>query len=218
MRDDGVHEADPERFFGAEGVPRVAELARAADPDAAGEALRAPEAGDDAEVHLGLAELRLVARVDEVAREGELAPSAEGEAVHGGEDRDRRRLDPLPQSVPEVGERPRFGRGHLAHRADVRAGRERLVPGSRQDRAVDLLVGGELHDHVEELAQERRVDRVQLVRSVQRDRRDVPFARDEDRFVGCHVTRSFRSGSPCRRTCRSRGRSSDRTSPRRRGS
>ena len=88
MRDDGVHEADAERLFGAEGVARVAELARAADPDAAGEALRAAEAGDDAEVHLGLAELRLVARVDEVAREGELAPSAEREAVHGGEDRE----------------------------------------------------------------------------------------------------------------------------------
>ena len=67
-------------------VARHAELARARVAHAAREALRAAEAGDDAEVHLGLAELRLVARVDEVARERELAPAAEREAVDGGDD------------------------------------------------------------------------------------------------------------------------------------
>ena len=131
----------------------------------------------------GWPSLRLVARVDEVAGERELAPAAEREAVHRRDDRERRRLDSLAERVPEVGERPRLGGGHLAHRSDVRPRRERLVPRAGQDRAAHLAVGPELDHGVEQLAQERDVDRVQLVRAVQGDRRDVPFARDEDRLV-----------------------------------
>ena len=55
--------------------------------DKARQALSAARAGYGADDDLGLAELGLLARQDDVAHHGELAAAAEREAVHGGDDR-----------------------------------------------------------------------------------------------------------------------------------
>jgi hypothetical protein len=103
-----------------------------ADADAAREALRAAEAGDDAEVDLGLAEAcALSAGVDEIAGQRELAAAAEREAVDGGDDGDREGLE---------GGRARGGRG-WAKALGVftgRSGRSRgrsFCPASRRRRS-----------------------------------------------------------------------------------
>ena len=73
---------------GALGLGRVhhpagqAHLHRLGLADEAGEPLRAAGARHDAELDLGLAELRRVGGEDEVAHHGELAAAAEREARH----------------------------------------------------------------------------------------------------------------------------------------
>ena len=84
-------EADRHRLRGVDRVAGEDHLGARMTPDAAREPLGAAEAGDDPEVHLGLAEPGLLARVDEVAGERELAAAAEREAVHRGDGRDRQR-------------------------------------------------------------------------------------------------------------------------------
>ena len=79
--EDAVDEADPQRLLRVDDPPgedQVLRDAEAADPR---QPLRAAPAGEDAEVDLGLAELRGRGRVPEVARERELAAAAEREAV-----------------------------------------------------------------------------------------------------------------------------------------
>jgi hypothetical protein len=83
-----IGEADPQRLGGADDVAGEAQLLGLGDADPAGQALGAAEAGDDPELDLGLAELRVVGGDDEVAGQRQLAAAAEGEAV------DRR--DPRP--------------------------------------------------------------------------------------------------------------------------
>ena len=79
---DRIDQADAQGFVRADDVAVSCKApARAPIADAPREPLRAAEAGNDAEIDFRLAELRLVARVDEVAGEGELAPAAQREAV-----------------------------------------------------------------------------------------------------------------------------------------
>ena len=69
--------------------------------------------------------------------------------------------------------------GHLL---DVGAGGEGLVVAGQHDRA-DRLVGFEFVDRRGELADQRRVQRVQRLRAVERDDADRPSALDEDVLV-----------------------------------
>src|SRR5207247_7648161 len=78
---DRVDEPDAQRLFGVDdsaGEDHVLRNPEAADPS---QPLRAAPAGDDPEVDLRLAELRLGARVAEIAGERQLAAAAEREAL-----------------------------------------------------------------------------------------------------------------------------------------
>ena len=68
---------------------------RAAEPR---QPLRAARAGNDAEQHLGLADLASLCRDAEVARHRDLESAAERVAVNGGDERLGRVLDPLQQA------------------------------------------------------------------------------------------------------------------------
>ena len=120
-------------------------LAPCATPTRRGEPLRAAEAGDDAEVDLGLAELRLVAGVDEVARERELAAAAEREAVDRGDRRLRSSASiASPTRAPSSANAARLVGVMLGHLGDVGAGDERLVAGAGQDHDAHARVAVDL--------------------------------------------------------------------------
>ena len=86
-RHDLVGEADGERLLGVDEATAEDDLLGARGADEARQALRAAGARDDAEEDLRLAELRVVGDDAEVARQGELAASAEGVAGDRGDDR-----------------------------------------------------------------------------------------------------------------------------------
>jgi hypothetical protein len=80
-------------FVGIDHATGKDQLLRVAQRRRAREALRPAPAGDDAEVDLGLAELGGPGRVAQVASEGELAATAEREAVDRRDRRLRHRLE-----------------------------------------------------------------------------------------------------------------------------
>ena len=82
-----------ERFVGVDRLSGEHQPLREARADAPGRALRAAEAGVDADAGLGKRERGLRRRDDRVARERELDAAAEREAVHARDDRLGARLD-----------------------------------------------------------------------------------------------------------------------------
>src|SRR5581483_4927713 len=82
-RVDGADQPDPQRLLGVDGAAGEDQVLRQRRADRAGEALGPAPAGDDREVDLRLSEGGALRRVADVARERELAATAEREAVDG---------------------------------------------------------------------------------------------------------------------------------------
>jgi hypothetical protein len=146
------------------GVAREDQLLGPHQPDPAGQPLGAAEARHQPELHLRLAEPGLLAGVDQVAGHGQLAPAAEGEAVHGGDGDERQRLQGRQRPVAQRREGPRLVRRHLRHGRDVGAGHEGLLAAAGQDQGPCL---GRARRHpgqrLAELAQRAGVQGVQLL-------------------------------------------------------
>src|SRR6202163_1152289 len=126
-----------------------------------GRALRAAVARQDAEVHLGLAELRVLARDANVARHGELAAAAEREAVDRCDHRHA-------QAFERARERLTFARLRLAgarvgqrvELADVRARGERLRARAGEDHGAERVVRAELSARRAQLVEHPQVKSV----------------------------------------------------------
>ena len=93
-----------------------------------------PKPGQQAEVHLGLAEARAARGVDPVAGAGELAAAAEREAVHRGDRRHRQRLEGAERLVAEAAEG--LGLERASCRASRRCRRPRRRRGPRRSRTT----------------------------------------------------------------------------------
>ena len=181
------HARDETRAFRLRGIHHAAgeiEIHRLRLADRARQALRAADARNDAELDLGLAELRVVRRDDHVAHHRELAAAAERKA------RDRRdhRLAHPRHAIPVAGEIALEGVhvGLALHLLDVGAGRERLLAAG-QDHAGDLLVRLERVDRGGQFLVEPGVERIERLRPVEADDADPAFGFDDDGFVA-HVT------------------------------
>jgi hypothetical protein len=166
VRPHRVGQADAQRLGSVDRVAGHAQLLGLRHADPAGQALRAAEPGDDAELDLGLTELGAVRRMDEVTGQRELAAAAEGEAVDRGDPRLLRALDRLRERAAHLGERLALARRELAHLGDIGAGDERLVARAGQDHRADLARdlelaarGGELADHLRRQRVERGLAR-----------------------------------------------------------
>ena len=172
---------DGECLLGGDDVARVAELAGLADADAASKALRASEPGNDAELHLGLAEFRLFRGEDEVARQGELATAAEREPIHRGDDGKRCRLEERAEAMPVFGEAQRLGGGHRRHRRDVGTRHERFARAGENRDARRIALGRHQRVH---LTKEGRdgggIERVELLGTRDGERDEVPALLDDD--------------------------------------
>ena len=120
---DGLVDADP--------APGVDELLRAGEADGPGEPHGAAEARDETQLHLGLAEVRGIRRVDEVACECELEAPTECEPVDAGDDGGRQRLDGGRRAVAATPQLGRFLGRERRDGPDVGAGDE--GPAARAD-------------------------------------------------------------------------------------
>src|SRR5205823_9641647 len=87
--------------------------------------LRAAIARDEAELHLRLTELRCLGGDADVARHGELAPAAQGEAVYRRNRWFGRRLESTKDLLTTTGQPPSLERAETGQLGDVGAGDER---------------------------------------------------------------------------------------------
>ena len=136
--------------------------------------------GNDAEVDLGLAELRGVGGDDDVAHHRELAAAAERIARDGGDDGRAHggELRPAAEVVAHQHLEPRLG----LHLLDVGAGGERALRAGDDDRA-DPLVGIEGGCRRHDVPHHLRVQRVERLGPVERDPADAAARLDQDRLV-----------------------------------
>ena len=170
-RHEVVDHAEPVRLLGAEplaGEHQLGGPGRRQRP-------RQPEqpAGrrDDAPGHLGEPELRVRRRDDEVAGQDQLGAAGQREAGHRGDHRLGARVAHPPGEPALLG--GELGPAAGGQRLEVGAGAE-VGPRAGEDRDPDLRIGLERRRRLAELAGEVGVDRVALLRPVERDRRDPP--------------------------------------------
>ncbi len=139
-------------------------------PAASSAVSRAPQA----QVHLRLAEFRPTRGDPEIACERNLETAAEAVPI----DRGDRRLGKIRQMADDLlgptGEAPHLeGLRDVAERREVGSGAERAVPGSRDDDAAHAIVIPECGERLVELLEDFWTERVESIRSVDRDRRHV---------------------------------------------
>ena len=166
------------RIHHAAGQDQVHRLGLA---DRARQALRAADARNDAELDLGLAELRVVGRDDDVAQHGELAATAERVS--------RRRPQP-----PACARARRGASAAVNSRIDtslndwltislMSAPAANAFSDPVDQHAADAVVDLELVDRMPKLLEERRVERIERLRPVEPDDPDPAARFDDDVLV-----------------------------------
>ena len=116
------------------------ELHGVGHPHDAGQALGAAEAGGDAQTHLGLAELGLLAGQADVTGHGQLTAAAQSEAVHRGDDGLGEVLQLQEHTVAVHTELLGLYGGKILHLADVGPGHKGAARAG-EDEHQHLVVG-----------------------------------------------------------------------------
>ena len=179
-RDDPLDEAPVVRGLRADEVAAEIEQVGAAEPDEPRQPLRAAAAGDEPELDLGLAQLRVVGADPHVAAHRELESAAEAEAVDRGDERSPRRIHSMPDRVqtPCGAALAAAGLAKRRELLDVGARDERPLAGAEQHDRARLVVAVEPVDLLLELLQQRRRELVhgRVLDRDERDRALVPRA------------------------------------------
>ncbi len=131
--------------------------------------LRAAVAGNQSELHLGLAELGIVARQTHGAGHRQLAAAAECEAVDAGNHRLAKIFDGIHDGLPAMGVLLGRHRRLLRQLANVGARDECLLARAGQDGNADLGVIFNGREGVFELLHGGHVQRVEHLRPVNGD-------------------------------------------------
>ncbi len=181
---DAVQQPDVQRLAGLDQPAGQDQLLGDPDRGRPREPDGAAPAGNDPEVDLGLAELRVRRRVAEIAGKRQLAAAAESEAVDRSDRRLRHLLEQPAAFVPQRAPAPGLLDREAAHVLDVRSGHEGLVAGAGQHDHARFLVLGELAQAVTQLLQRRPVEGVHRLRPVDGDGGDPAVALDPNAQAG----------------------------------
>ncbi len=140
--------------------------------DEPGQALCSTAAGNKSERDFGLAEFRGFHRDPDGARHRRLAAAAEGEAIDGRDHRLAEILDEVEHPLSEPARLLGFESGDMSEFADVRAGDERFVAGSREDDAANFSVVPRIFEGGPQVLPCRRIQGVEHTRPIDRHIRD----------------------------------------------
>ena len=172
-RHDLLDEAPGVRRRGVDGVAPEIEKVRASGADEPRQPLRAAAARDQAELDLGLAELRVVGADPDVAAHRELEAAAEAVAVDRGDEGRVGRVHAVAERMQSAGGATLVAAGLAQRREllDVGTGDEGALAGASQHDRARALVAVEPVELRFELGQERSRELVHG-RVVDRDERD----------------------------------------------
>lgn len=98
-----------------------------------------------------------------MAREGEFAAAAQGEAVHRRDHRAAEALESVEHTLTAQSQGAGLDRRGFGQLRDVGAGHERLLPRAGDDQSADRSIGFEFGQGRVQFADNDRVQRVQLV-------------------------------------------------------
>jgi hypothetical protein len=185
----GIGEVDEPDLLGllaVEGIAGERVVHAVAEVQGLSDVPRHDAAGQDAPVHLGEAEYRLVGRDREIAGADLGEAAAEAVAVDHGDGRLRegRQLLPAPLIGGAAGlaAQHRIGIAAAEIELDVLAGAERLArPGEHDD--LGLRIDRQLFERIVHIEVELRAHGVALVRSVHDQPSDAVLLLDQDRLV-----------------------------------
>ena len=144
-----------------------------------------PNGGGESEIDLRLAEFRAIARDCERRRLGYFASAAVRETVDRNDDRLGESLDTGSQTLAaphELAQRRRLTASHACRKTrNVRSRGKRAISGSRQNNRPNLVVLLEFIEKRHQLIDELVVERIKLVRPIQREQlyRSERFAQDD---------------------------------------
>lgn len=188
----GHHAGDqpgPLRFRGVHHPAREHQVHRLRLPHGPREPLRTAHAGDDAEVDLGLTELRVLGGDQQIAHHRQFAAAAQRVAGHRRDHGDPHPGELLPAAEP-------IGPVHFEmilgrHLLDVRTGGERLGR-PREDHGAGAGIRIRRPDGLHHLGHGRQVQRIERLRPVEGHDRDAPTALHQDVLHGCLLLRHRR--------------------------
>src|SRR6185437_235254 len=135
----------------------------------AGQPLRATIAWDQAQLHLRLAQLGILAGIAQRACHRQLQPSAQGEAVDRAQHRDGEGLDPAEQVIAGLTEGVGGDGVEASDLLDVGTSGKRLRPGAGEHNAAQAADGAQMLECLAHFGQQRPVQGVELFGAVQRD-------------------------------------------------
>ena len=168
------------------------ELQGAALADQTRQALGSAAARNESQGDFGLAELRALDGDPDRAGHRGLAAAAQGKAIDGRHHRLAEILDEIEHLLPETAGLFGLESGQVCELADIGAGDEGLVAGTRQDDAADRRIIACILEGLAQVRPGRRIQRVEDFRAIDGDVGDAVLDRVEDvrerraRFFGSH--------------------------------
>src|SRR6185312_8796665 len=177
-----VHQPQAEGFGGVDGVACEQDFERRAAADEPGQSLRAAVAGDEAELDLRLAQPGIVTGDAHGAGHGQLAATAQGEAVDGAEHRHGEELDGAEEIVAGLTEAAGGERVQGGDLADVSAGGEGLPARAGEDDGAQFGGAAQVLEDTAEFIEGGAVEGVELGGTVDRYPRQRPLGGQSDVF------------------------------------
>src|SRR6266567_7825689 len=172
---DFVDQPDTISFLRADHLSGQNELQGAALADQPRQPLRSAAARNEPERHFWLPEPRGLDREPDGASHRRLATAAECKAIDGRDHRLAEVLDEIEDFLSETAGLLGFERGDMGELADVGAGDERLVAGSRQNGAAYRSVVARILEGRSQILPGRRIQRVKYVGPIDGDVSNAAF-------------------------------------------
>ena len=191
-RDEAVGEPPLESFRCFQPAGGENHFLRSSHSDETGQALRAPRSRHDAEAHLGEADTGVLGEETQVASERQLEATAVSDAVHCRDGRERQPGYTIEGGADEGEVLPHLVEGESGAFLEIGTGAECLA-GAAQDGAANGAILTRGLRRGAESAEERPVEGVQHLRSLQCPADDVFFPSDLQRLRGAraHIVLRF---------------------------
>ena len=179
-----IDETDAYRVFGGDHIPGEKQAKSACLANQAWETLGSTKAWEDAELDLGLAELRGVCGKAKGAGEGQLTATAEGEAVNEGDDGLAAVFNEGKDGLAAERHLLPGGGVSASELVDVRSGGKGLFAGSGDKKDADSGVAVHVSEDVFKLIEDLGVESVQNFGTVEGDSRNMMAYGVEQGLVG----------------------------------
>ena len=170
-----VDESDLLRPLRRNVITRHNQLQRSSLSYQMSKSLRTTEAGNQAQIYLGLSEYRILSRDANMAGHRQFATAAQGKTVYGGNHRLIALLNRRKYFLANLSKLPPVDLIEVGHLRNVSSRRKCPVTFTRNNNALHIVVIVHFLHHLAEFFNDRLVEGVHFISSVERQRQDTIF-------------------------------------------